>query len=64
MNMVAKKADNDAEVLRQTMRECAADLFTAIELRAGVMDSESKVQAINSQRVDIMQAVAERLREA
>lgn len=71
MNMAAKKRDNEtgevlneAEVLRQTMRQCADELDEALALKVGVMDSESKAAAVNSQRMGAMQAVAARLREA
>lgn len=69
--MAAKKRDNetgevqnDAEALRQTMRKCADELDEALALKVGVMDSENKAAAINSQRAGAMQAVAQRLREA
>jgi hypothetical protein len=70
MNM-AKRRDNEtgelvdeAATLRQTMLQCAAELEEALALKVGVMDSESKAAAINSQRMGAMQSVAARLREA
>jgi uncharacterized protein YbjT (DUF2867 family) len=69
--MATKKRDNEtgeivdaAEVLRQTMRQCAAELEEAIALKVGVMDSDSKVLAVTNQRLGAMQSVAARLREA
>ena len=44
--------------------QCADELDEALALKLGVMDSDSKAHAINSQRVGAMQAVAARLREA
>lgn len=55
---------SDADTLRLMMRQCAAELEEALALKIGVMDSESKAAAINSQRMGAMQAVAARLREA
>lgn len=59
-----EETSNEAQVLRQTMRQCAAELEEALSLKVGVMDSESKAAAVNSQRVGAMQSVAARLREA
>lgn len=58
------EAVNEAETLRALMRECAAELEAAAALKVGVMDSESKAHAISNQRLDAMQSVALRLREA
>lgn len=57
-------APSEADVLRQTMLQCAAELEEALALKIGVMDSENKAAAVNSQRMGAMQAVAARLREA
>lgn len=54
----------EGETLRQTMRECAHELEEALALKVGVMDSESKAHAVNTQRMGAMQSVAARLREA
>lgn len=69
--MAAKKRDNetgemptDADILRQTMRQCADELDEALALKVGVMDSDSKAAAVAAQRVGAMQAVVARLREA
>jgi hypothetical protein len=59
-----EEAPSEAERLRLTMRQCAAELEEALALKVGVMDSESKAAAINTQRMGAMQAVAARLREA
>lgn len=69
MNMAAPKRNveaqpSDADTLRLTMRECAAELDTALALKVGVMDSENKARAIEQERVQIMAGVAARLREA
>jgi hypothetical protein len=58
------EVQSEAATLRQTMLQCAAELEEALELKIGVMDSENKAAAINSQRMGAMQAVAARLREA
>jgi hypothetical protein len=46
------------------MCQCAAELDEALALKVGVMDSESKAAAVNSQRMGAMQSVSARLREA
>lgn len=55
---------SEPEKLRATMRECAIELDKALGYRVGVMDSESKARAIDARRLEIMQEVAERLRQA
>jgi stage III sporulation protein SpoIIIAA len=54
----------DADLLRDTMRQCAADLEDVLALKVGVMDSESKAAAVAKLRVDAMHSVVARLREA
>lgn len=44
--------------------QCAAELDEALALKVGVMDSESKAHAVNTQRMGAMQSVAARLRDA
>lgn len=52
------------EAFQITARHCANELEEALALKVGVMDSESKAAAVNSQRMGAMQSVAARLREA
>jgi stage III sporulation protein SpoIIIAA len=58
------EVQNEAATLRLLMRQCADELDEALALKVGVMDSESKAAAVNSQRMGAMQSVATRLREA
>lgn len=44
-------------------RQCANVLDEAAALKIGVMDSDSKVAAVNAQRMEAMQSVAARLRD-
>jgi len=62
--LTLKKHVDEAESLRNLMLICADELYDAMNLRVGVMDSESKAQAIAAKRVDAMQSVITRLREA
>ena len=64
MSTLSLKKPDEAQLLRATMRECAAELEAALSLKVGVMDSESKAHAINARRIDVMQSVAQRLQEA
>jgi hypothetical protein len=64
MSTLALRKPNDADALRALMHECASALDLALTLKVGVMDSESKANAIAAERVAVMQDVAERLRRA
>lgn len=60
---VSVESDVPRGAFASVASECADELDQAADLKIGVMDSDSKIHLVNSQRLAAMQSVATRLRE-
>lgn len=60
----AKQALSEAPAPAGVVGECVSELDRALALRCGVMDSDSKRERVEGERMQIVQSVVERLRAA